>query len=165
MAVVADPEPPLNVRSNPAVADGNVVDQLENGTYLSVIQAQSGWLQISDPVSGWVAQNRVKSTCNQKLERLELPQGTGAISISDAFVGGGSHEYLLVAEAGQTLTLQSQTGPLPFIIDPNGQPLGDAQGWENRTTWSGQLPLAGEYTLSLDSNYKGYDYTFSVQLR
>ncbi|MBD2256071.1 SH3 domain-containing protein [Pseudanabaena sp. FACHB-2040] len=165
MAVVDDPEPPLNVRSSPAVADGNRVDQLENGTYLTVTGEQSGWFKISEPVTGWVAQNRVDSSCNQKVERIRFSAGANPLGISDRFVGTGSHQYVIPATAGQTLTLQSQEGPLPFIADPDGQPLTETVGWETQTDWSGRLPLTGDYTLTLDSNYKGYDYTFSMQIQ
>ncbi|MBD0335774.1 MAG: SH3 domain-containing protein [Cyanobacteria bacterium Co-bin13] len=165
MAIVDDPDAPLNVRSSPVVAEGNVVDQFENGVFLTVTGEQSGWLQISEPVVGWVAKNRVDSTCNQKVERIRFAAGSDRIGVADYFVGTGSHQYVLTARAGQTITLQGQKGPLPVIAGPNGQPLASAAGWENKTSWSGQLPTTGDYTLTLDSNYKGYDYAFSVQVQ
>ncbi len=43
MAIIADPNPPLNVRSSPRVASNNIVGQLQNGTRVSVVGEQNGW--------------------------------------------------------------------------------------------------------------------------
>jgi uncharacterized protein YgiM (DUF1202 family) len=61
--VVFDPEPPLNVRSNPDLTLGQVVGKLENGTRISVVTEQKDWLQISSPVPGWISKNRTKTVC------------------------------------------------------------------------------------------------------
>jgi hypothetical protein len=40
------------------------------------------------------------------------------------------------------------------------------RGLDDRpTSWSGELAMTGDYTLELDSNYKGYKYSFSVQVK
>ncbi len=59
--VVFDPESPLNVRSTPDTQLGKVVGTLKNGTLLSVIAEQNGWLQISSPVRGWISKSRTKT--------------------------------------------------------------------------------------------------------
>ncbi len=61
--VVFDPESPLNVRSSPDAKLGKVVGTLQNGTRLSVIAEQNGWLQITSPVQGWIAKSRTKTVC------------------------------------------------------------------------------------------------------
>ena len=59
--VVADPNPPLNVRAAPD-AGAPVVGSLENGTELRVLENRQGWFRIASPMSGWVfAQNTVCS--------------------------------------------------------------------------------------------------------
>ncbi|CAD5953803.1 SH3 type 3 domain protein [Planktothrix tepida] len=40
-AVVKDPDPPLNVRSTPEVTEGNIVGQLNNNTFVFVIEEKS----------------------------------------------------------------------------------------------------------------------------
>lgn len=52
-----DPTSPLNVRSG-AGTEFAIAGKLPNGTELKVIGAQKGWLQISDPIQGWVAKSR-----------------------------------------------------------------------------------------------------------
>ncbi len=61
--VVLDSESPLNVRSIPDTKLGQVVGTLDNGTPLTVIAEQKGWLQISSPVQGWVSKKRTKIAC------------------------------------------------------------------------------------------------------
>lgn len=61
--VVFDSESPLNVRSIPDTKLGQVVGTLNNGTPLTVIAEQNGWLQISSPVQGWVSKKRTKTAC------------------------------------------------------------------------------------------------------
>lgn len=61
--VVFDSESPLNVRSIPDTKQGQIVGSLANGTPLTVIAEQNGWLQISSPVQGWVSKKRTKTAC------------------------------------------------------------------------------------------------------
>jgi serine/threonine protein kinase len=61
--VVSDPESPLNVRSRPDTKRGEIVGKLENGTSLTVVGEQNGWVQISSPVSGWISKTRTKTVC------------------------------------------------------------------------------------------------------
>jgi serine/threonine protein kinase len=62
--VVFDSESPLNVRSIPDTKLGQIVGTLGNGTPLTVIAEQNGWLQISSPVQGWVSKKRTKTACS-----------------------------------------------------------------------------------------------------
>jgi serine/threonine protein kinase len=61
--VVVDPDSPLNVRSTPDTKPDNIVGTVEDGTRLSVVAEQNGWLQINSPLQGWVAKNRTKRVC------------------------------------------------------------------------------------------------------
>ncbi|WP_055076151.1 protein kinase domain-containing protein [Pseudanabaena sp. 'Roaring Creek'] len=60
--VVSDPNPPINVRQGGGV-DYAIVGKLNNGTQITVTGEKQGWLQISDPIAGWVAANRTKPIC------------------------------------------------------------------------------------------------------
>jgi Bacterial SH3 domain len=62
--IATDPQPPLNIRSSPVVADNNVISRVENGTVLAVVSQQSGWFQIATPVSGWVYQDLTATNCH-----------------------------------------------------------------------------------------------------
>ncbi len=64
-AKVTDPNPPLNVRSEPD-ANSSIVTTLKNGTKINVIQEKDGWygykIQKSKSI-GWVAGNRITGNC------------------------------------------------------------------------------------------------------
>jgi Bacterial SH3 domain len=62
--IATDPNPPLNVRSSPVSAPDNIVGNLKNGSELTVINENKGWLQISAPLRGWVYEPLTVTTCN-----------------------------------------------------------------------------------------------------
>lgn len=163
MAIVQDPNPPLNVRSSPDTSAQNVVGKLENGTFVSIVDEQGGWFQISEP-KGWIAKDRTENSCNQKDEQVQLPSGS-SVTLSDRFVGAGSHQYSLPAQQGQTLTVTAKEGPFPVVIAPDGKVLAGDPTAQEITNWSGKLPANGDYKLLLDSNFRGYAYSFVVELR
>lgn len=61
--IATDPNPPLNVRSSPIVANDNVIGKLKNGTLLTVIDENEGWLRISTPTAGWVYKEFTVTSC------------------------------------------------------------------------------------------------------
>jgi Bacterial SH3 domain len=164
MARVDDPNPPLNVRSLPASKDDStVVGQLKNGTFVTIVDEQPNWFQISTPLKGWIAKANTENTCNQKVERVSFAAGSTSALIADHFIGVGTHTYRLNLGQGQTLTLTSDKGPLPAVIAPNGKFLIGMD--EKQETWSGQLPATGDYTIQMESNFKGYKYAFSIKVK
>jgi hypothetical protein len=160
MAVVQDPNPPLNVRRAPST-DTEVVGTLTNGTWVMVEDEKQGWFRIASPIAGWVAKQRTDSTCNQKVERISLEGGAGQTIIADRFVGGGSHRYVLALQPGQRLTVTRTHGPSPSVTAPDGRVLADGPR-DEPTSWSGRVNQAGNYTIALESNFKGYQYAFAV---
>lgn len=169
---VRDPNPPLNIRSAPNTTS-EILAKADNGQYLSVKSEQNGWLKIEynygKPIEGWVAKNRTESSCNLKEQHITLPPAGGIINISDRIIGGGSHEYTIEAVAGKTLTIKSDQGPLPFIFAPGDinrqKDLTGGGDYTGKTNWSGELPKTGEYTLILDSNFKGYEYKLDIEVK
>lgn len=61
--IVNDPQSPLNVRSLPDLKS-NPVGTLNNGTPVTSVTEKDGWIQISEPVKGWIAKNRTQRVCN-----------------------------------------------------------------------------------------------------
>ncbi|MEG3920867.1 MULTISPECIES: SH3 domain-containing protein [unclassified Microcoleus] len=164
MAVVSDPNPPLNVRSIPQVRGSNVVGKLKNNTFVSVAEEQNGWLRITDP-PGWIAKNRTESSCSNVTQQINfLPGGDEAI-VKGRIIGGGSHSYRIRARKGQTMTVTNRQEVFPQIITPRGKLLAGDPYQGNETEWTGKVPVTGNYTLQLDSNFRGYEYEFSVKLR
>lgn len=162
MARVNDPNPPLNVRSSPSTeSPNNIVGQLKNGAFVSVVEEQPDWFRISEP-AGWIARARTESNCNLKVERIQFGQGQTSMKIADRFIGTGSHEYRLNLAKGQRITLNSSAGLLPSIVTPDQKYL-NAQ--EKSLSWTVELPTTGDYTLMMESNYKGYAYSFTVKVQ
>jgi Bacterial SH3 domain len=163
MAKVDDPNPPMNVRSLPETSSAStVLGQLKNGTFITIVDEQANWFQISTPIKGWVAKVNTDSNCNQKVERVSFPDGGTSALIADYFIGTGTHSYRLNLAKGQTLSIGSDRGPLPAIITPDGKFL---SSMSEAGTWSGTLPSTGDYTLQMESNFKGYKYAFSVKVK
>ncbi|MFM9264537.1 SH3 domain-containing protein [Tychonema sp. BBK16] len=165
MAVINDPSPPLNVRSHPRVTDSKVVGTLNNNTFVSVIAEKNGWLQITDPVAGWIAKNRTESSCpNVRQEINFLPGGDEAI-VKGRIIGGGSHSYIIRATKNQTITVKNRKDVFPQILTPDGKLLTGNHYKDNQTEWTGKILVTGNYTFQLDSNFRGYEYEFSVKVR
>ncbi|MEG4070486.1 SH3 domain-containing protein [Microcoleus sp. Pol11C2] len=165
MAVVSDPNPPLNVRSSPQVRGSQIVGKLKNNTFVSVAEEQNGWLRITDPVPGWVAKRRTESSCSNLNQPINfLPGGDEAI-VKGRIIGGGSHSYRIRARKGQTMTVRNRQEVFPQIITPGGKLLAGDPDRDNETEWTGKVPVTGSYTLQLDSNFRGYEYEFTVKLQ
>ena len=165
MAVVNDSNPPLNVRSHPRVTDSKVVGTLNNNTFVSIAEAQNGWLRITDPVAGWIAKNRTESSCAQVRQEITfLPGGDEAI-VKGRIIGGGSHSYIIRATKSQTMTVKNRKDVFPQILTPDGKLLTGESYQDNQTEWTGKIPVTGNYTFQLDSNFRGYEYEFSVKVR
>ncbi len=60
--LVSDPNPPINVRAGSGTTHA-IVGTLNNGAKVTVKQEQQGWLQITEPIAGWIAANRTKPIC------------------------------------------------------------------------------------------------------
>ncbi|MGV0026118.1 SH3 domain-containing protein [Phormidesmis priestleyi] len=164
MAKVSDPNPPLNVRSTPnTTSDDNVVGQLKNDTFVTIIGEQEGWFRVSTPVKGWISIKNTESGCNGKVERVSFGKGGNSAEISDRIIGTGSHQYRFNLAKGQMLTVRSQKRDLPTILAPNGKVINDPQNGSQ--VWMGELPATGDYTLEMESNFKGYKYSFSVEVK
>jgi len=64
VTIVADPNPPLNVRSTLGTrSPDSVVGTLNNGTVLTVVAEAEGWLQLKAPIVGWVYQELTAVVC------------------------------------------------------------------------------------------------------
>ncbi len=161
MAIVKDDNPPLNVRAQPNVTSA-IVGTVTDGTFVSVKQEQSGWLKITEP-AGWIAKSKTASQCGQKVEQVRFGSGQTSATLSDEFLGAGNHQYKLALGQGQTLTIKGAVGPMPAVIAPDGKYLVGLD--EANGTWTTKLPNSGEYTVEMDSNFRGYKYEFSVDVQ
>jgi hypothetical protein len=161
MAKVKDPNPPLNVRSTPNTdSEANIIGTLQNGEFVFVEEQQDDWFRIKDPLKGWIAKSRTDSTCNLKVERVQFGQGQTSATIDGRFIGGGTHSYHFNLVKGQQVKVVTNRGPLPTIIAPNNKELSGIN--DDKRSWTGNLAVSGDYVLQFDSNYKGYEYSFTI---
>lgn len=164
MAQVNDPDGSLNVRSQPDTTANNIVGKLDNGTMVTIESQANGWFQITNPISGWISQNRTDSSCNQKVAQINFAPGAVSFDLRDRILGSGSHRYTFVASPGQRLTLTAREGPLPIVLTPEGTELNAEATSNGASTWTGQLTTPGEYTLDFPSNFRGFTYETSVEI-
>ncbi len=82
--IIADPNPPLNVRSSPVVAPDNKLATLPNGTPLSVVDENQGWLRITSPIQGWVYKELTVTSCVNPADPLAAqPQTATEVATMD----------------------------------------------------------------------------------
>ena len=62
------------------------------------------------------------------------------------------------------MTVSRNDGPFPTLRSPDGKVLVDSRD-ENRPVWSGTLVQTGDYTVEVASNFRGYPYSFVVEIK
>ena len=165
MAVVDDPDGPLNVRSSPEVTTDNVVSSLENQAFVSIVQEQGTWFEIETPIQGWIAKSRTRYTCARVDKAIALDASNPQARVQGSLIGTGIHQYRVSLSGGETLTVENQNGIFPSVLSPDQQLLNpDWSGTEEITTWSQTLTTPGDYSLFLDSNFRGFDYDFQIRV-
>lgn len=78
--LVTDPNPPLNIRSSPVSAKDNIVGNLKNGTLVTVINENQGWVQISQPLRGWIYENLTVTTCTADPNKTSANPEAGPVA-------------------------------------------------------------------------------------
>ena len=67
------------------------------------------------------------------------------------------------------MTVTANSGPFPFIFasdDVNRQQeLSNQAGSDGPTSWTGELSTSGDYVLNMPSNFQGYEYSFTVEIK
>ncbi|MFM1843784.1 MAG: hypothetical protein RLZZ490_2527 [Cyanobacteriota bacterium] len=75
---VTAPDGYVNVRSSPAIESDNIRGVLPTGTSVLLVGRKNNWLQLKEPLSGWLARNQIyRVTCergNQLLIEVGLPR-------------------------------------------------------------------------------------------
>lgn len=99
------------------------------------------------------------------VRRVSFPRGRTTAILRGAVRRGISHDYLLRASAGQTMTVHLTGGrDVSFsIITPTGEAVADLV-----TDWSGELPESGDYRINVlppTSNSTPAQYTLEVTIR
>ena len=98
--VVADPDPPTNVRSSP---NGPVLAKLPNGTKLEVDEDHNGWLRVSAPKSGWVHSSVTSVTCGDSSDvhgTVDNIHALGKRALEDRVAADTLIRYAIGADGG-----------------------------------------------------------------
>ncbi|MBP0009433.1 MULTISPECIES: hypothetical protein [unclassified Roseofilum] len=165
MAQLSTNKSPLYVLSSPR-KDGAIVGELETGRWLSIMNATDQWFEIIDPTKGWVHRSDVDSSCNEKVERVNLGSHQSSIRIKDRMVGVGVHRYIVHLPPGKTLNLKNLEGTIPRVVDPRGELL--TQSWETSEEgfpeWIVQPMESADYTIEVVSHDSELEYSFSVEI-
>ena len=112
--IATDPSPPLNVRSSPVVAPDNVVGTVRNGTRLSVVDRNEGWLRINQPLDGWVYQDLTVTSCIVATTQANasVPANDNGISVlaqaTERYQAGDLHAAIALAETIPASSAASQ---------------------------------------------------------
>lgn len=107
--IIADPKPPMNVRSSPVVASDNVIGRLPNGLSLSVTDENEGWLKISSPLQGWVYKELTVTSCGL-VNGAAIPQSGSLTEIAAQSPSDSGTHLMAIA------TQQYQAGNLNGAI-------------------------------------------------
>ena len=84
-----------------------------------------------------------------RVERIQFKTGADGAAINNRIKGDEIVDYLLGAQAGQTMnvTLQSDNGANYFNVLPPGSQAAIAIGANLGNAWTGTLPVDGDYTV------------------
>lgn len=88
ITLVADLNPPLNVRSQPFVAPDNIVGKLNTGMRISIEKQEGNWLLLNAPVQGWVYQKLTATSCAESGQIFaQIPQNSTSSAPIDSGQG------------------------------------------------------------------------------
>jgi hypothetical protein len=94
VTIATDPKPPLNIRSSPIVAPDNVIGKVRNGTQLTVIDENEGWLRIRAPFDGWVYKELTVTSCTPTTQITTTQTATGSTAKSEPPAKGDRGEEI-----------------------------------------------------------------------
>lgn len=104
-----------------------------------------------------------KATKAVQRQRVRFPQGAMGTTLSGSVSSSQNQVYLLGSSQGQQFLVERLQGDVAIAIaDPQGRILGTIS--PNETFWQGQLPLSGDYEVSVTSDSNSA-YSIRVEIR
>lgn len=97
-------------------------------------------------------------------QRLQFPPNATGVTVNGSLGHSQSVRYVLWAQAGQTMTVQSWSdGGLVFVTiqDANGRVIGSTGGG---SSWQGVLPAHGDYFVTLGTSAMGGGVNYSLRI-
>lgn len=93
ITIVADPNPPLNVRSTLGSRSAEtIVGTLENGTMLTVVAEAEGWLHLKAPLAGWVYEELTAVVCRTPTVPTQ-PSLSATPDLGELIFAGATEQY------------------------------------------------------------------------
>ncbi|MEP6514806.1 hypothetical protein [Microcoleus vaginatus] len=99
---------------------------------------------------------------SQRQQEIQFKRGSSSAEVKGGVARGEVMIYLINAKEGQTMNveIQSVEGNAAFkVVDPNTNPVA-----EGEKSWSGELPLTGQYQIVVGTERGGASYTLSVSI-
>jgi Bacterial SH3 domain len=120
--LVADPSPPVNIRSSPVVTADNTVNQLPNGTQVTITDESEGWLKINQPTQGWIYKELTVTSCllpNEATQNPSADQGAWLLAIAtEQYQSGNINGAMALAK---TVPIDSPTHTAAFSASAQWQ--------------------------------------------
>jgi hypothetical protein len=159
------------LRTTPSHETGETAFQVRNNVNLIVTDTRKDsqfdfhWFKVynrgNEAEAGWLDSRTAWYSYSELEAEISLSTTGSPTLLSNSIEGGGSHEYTFAANKLSIIEIHVCPGlPAPILTGPNGitlTPFGDY------TEWVGNAPFSGSYRLSIDSNFKGIFYAFSIR--
>jgi len=103
-----------------------------------------------------------------KTQRVKFARGRTTAVLKGAVVRGTQDRYILGARAGQSMIVHvaSREKDAVFtILGPDGAALTGTEEGADATDWTGELPLSGNYSISVSPSRGNATYTLEVTIR
>jgi hypothetical protein len=107
------------------------------------------------------------ATSGEAARRIHFAQGRSSAIIEDAVIRGERNRYVLGARAGQRMVVRIsalEKNSAFAITRPDGKPLRGAEEERDVTSWSGKLPVSGDYTITVGGTRGNATYRLRVTI-
>ncbi|MDH3529689.1 MAG: PPC domain-containing protein [Acidobacteriota bacterium] len=157
---------PVANDGSPAIFSANLPS---TGTYKIVVTSEKGddSFTVDFIVAGGAEEPPDPPQQGGLTKTVKFSRGKSSASYSDAVLLGTRNNYILGAQAGQSMSVSIssvENNAVFQIRGPNGYLRGAGPGTDRRS-WSGQLPANGKYTVIVGSTRGNatYSVTFSIR--
>lgn len=161
----------LNLRSGPGLGYG-IVGWMTHGQIAPVTgkSVDGNWWQLDCPSNAastcWVSAGSQFTQPEPGASRVQFAPGTTSTTISGSLDGQSQVRYVLWAATGQTMVVEVSSPNNGVLFHLQG--LHDGQVYKHlldgESKWQGELPLAQDYLLVLDSVGGPTTYTATISI-
>src|SRR5678815_999878 len=103
-----------------------------------------------------------------KVQRVKFARGRTTAILKGAVVRATKDRYILGARGGQTMIVHItslEKNAVFSISAPDGSALSGAEEGTDASDWTGELPMNGDYSISVSPTRGNATYTLEVTIR